>query len=83
MLKICYYLLIMLLPYFLTSCDVGAAFLIEIPIPITISGTNTTPPPIPNKLDIIPAKKLAPATKIIIKFFKLYGFSEIFLFRKM
>ena len=32
-------------------------FLIGIPIPITINGTNTIPPPIPNKLEIIPAKK--------------------------
>ena len=53
------------------------------PIPITMSGTNTTPPPIPNKLEIMPAKKLAPAAKTIIEFFKLYGFSEIFLLTKM
>ena len=66
-----------------TSCDVGAAFLIEMPIPITISGTNITPPPIPNKPEIIPAKKLDPAVKIIIEFFKLYGFSDIFLLMKM
>ena len=46
-----------------TSCDVGAAFLMDIPIPITISGTNTTPPPNPNKLEMMPAKKLAQQQK--------------------
>ena len=46
------------------NCDVGAARFIDIPSATTINGTKIRPPPIPNKLDIIPAKKLAPAEKI-------------------
>jgi len=45
------------------NCEVGAARFIEIPSATTINGTKIRPPPIPNRLDIIPAKKLAPAKK--------------------
>ena len=38
-----------------TNCDVGTAKYIVNPIIIIIRGTNTTPPPIPNKLEINPA----------------------------
>ena len=53
------------------NCEVGAAIFIERPIAITMRGTNTTPPPIPNRLEIIPAKKLAPIAKTIICFERL------------
>ena len=46
--------------------DVGAAFFILIPIATTNKGTKIIPPPIPKKLEIIPAKKLAPIASIII-----------------
>ena len=45
------------------NCEVGAARFIDIPSATTINGTKIRPPPIPNRLDIIPAKKLAPAEK--------------------
>ena len=61
------------------NCDVGAASLIESPIAITIKGTNTVPPPIPNKLEIIPAKKLVPTASTIICLDRLYSLDSIFL----
>lgn len=38
-----------------TNCEVGAAKYIVNPTITIIKGTNMTPPPIPNKLEIIPA----------------------------
>ena len=37
------------------NCDVGTAEDIFIPMINTNKGTKSTPPPIPNKLEIIPA----------------------------
>ena len=65
------------------NCDVGAARFIEIPSATTINGTKIRPPPIPNRLDIIPAKKLAPAEKTSNKRETSIGFSSIFLLRNM
>ena len=65
------------------NCEVGAARFIEIPSATTINGTKIKPPPIPNKLDIIPAKKLAPAEKISKIVDTSTGFSSIFLLRNM
>jgi len=65
------------------NCDVGAARFIEIPSATTINGTKIRPPPIPNKLDIIPAKKLAPAEKTCKRRDTSMGFSSIFLLRNM
>ena len=65
------------------NCEVGAARFIEIPSATTINGTKIRPPPIPKRLDIIPAKKLAPAEKISNKRETSIGFSSIFLLRKM
>ena len=65
------------------NCEVGAARFIEIPSATTINGTKIKPPPIPNKLDIIPAKKLAPAEKTSKIVDTSTGFSSIFLLRNM
>ena len=65
------------------NCEVGAARFIEIPSATTINGTKIRPPPIPNRLDIIPAKKLAPAEKTSNKRETSIGFSSIFLLRNM
>ena len=65
------------------NCEVGAARFIEIPSATTISGTKIRPPPIPNRLDIIPAKKLAPAEKTSRMVDTSTGFSSIFLLRNM
>ena len=65
------------------NCEVGAARFIEIPSATTINGTKIRPPPIPNRLDIIPAKKLAPAEKTSKRRDTSMGFSSIFLLRKM
>jgi len=62
---------------------VGAARFIEIPRATTISGTKISPPPTPKRLDIIPAKKLAPAEKTSKIRDVSKGFLSIFLFRKM
>ena len=56
------------------NCEVGAARFIEIPSATTINGTKIRPPPIPNRLDIIPAKKLAPAEKTSKRLRYVYGF---------
>ena len=65
------------------NCEVGAARFIEIPSATTINGTKIKPPPIPNRLDIIPAKKLAPAEKTSKRRDTSKGFSSIFLLRNM
>ena len=65
------------------NCDVGAARFIEIPSATTINGTKIRPPPIPNRLDIIPAKKLAAAEKTSKMVDTSTGFSLIFLLRNM
>ena len=49
-----------------TNWDVGAARCIVNPIIIIINGTNMTPPPIPNRLDMIPATKVAEKKRIFI-----------------
>ena len=64
------------------NCEVGAARFIEIPSATTINGTKIRPPPIPNRLDIIPAKKLAPAEKDKQKTRYVYGFFLYFSFKK-
>ena len=51
--------------------DVGAAVFMVRPIAITINGTKIIPPPIPNKPEKIPAKKLAPMASNIICFERL------------
>ena len=61
----------------------GAARFIEIPSATTINGTKIKPPPTPKRLDIIPAKKLAPAEKTSRIRDVSKGFPSIFLFRKM
>jgi len=65
------------------NCEVGAARFIDIPSATTINGTKIRPPPIPNRLDITPAKKLAPAEKTSNKRETSIGFSSIFLLRNM
>jgi len=65
------------------NCEVGAARFIEIPRATTISGTKISPPPTPKRLDIIPAKKLAPAEKTSRIRDVSKGFPSIFLFRKI
>ena len=65
------------------NCEVGAARFIEIPSATTINGTKIKPPPTPKRLDIIPAKKLAPAEKTSRIRDVSNGFPSIFLFRKM
>jgi len=65
------------------NCEVGAARFIEIPSATTINGTKIKPPPIPNRLDIIPAKKLAPAEKTSKRRDISTDFSSIFLLRNM
>ena len=65
------------------NCEVGAARFIEIPSTTTINGTKIRPPPIPNRLDIIPAKKLAPAEKTSKRRDTSMGFSSIFLLRNI
>ena len=41
------------------NCDVGAARCILSPSTSSIAGTNIIPPPTPNRLDMIPAPKVA------------------------
>ena len=65
------------------NCEVGAAFFIAIPIPITIKGTKIIPPPIPKNADIIPAKKLVPTAKIIICVDSVFSLVSIFFLRKI
>ena len=43
------------------NCEVGAARDMPIPSTATNTGTNMIPPPIPKKLDTIPAPRLAAA----------------------
>jgi hypothetical protein len=47
------------------NCEVGAAKYIVNPRIIIIKGTNTTPPPIPNKLEIIPATNVPEKKRIL------------------
>ena len=65
------------------NCEVGAARFMDIPSTTTINGTKIRPPPIPNRLDIIPAKKLVPAEKTSKRRDTSMGFSSIFLLRNM
>ena len=51
------------------NCEVGAAKYIVNPRIIIIKGTNTTPPPIPNKLEMIPATNALEKKRILTHMF--------------